>query len=111
MVSKNLQSGQYYEVRRLWRNKDRIKLVLPMPVRLMEAHPLVEETCNQTAICRGPIVYCLESTDLPEGTKVSDISILSGTVFKSRYDKELLGGTVVLEAKACVNSAANWENM
>jgi len=109
-VSKNLQSGQYYEVRRLWRNGDRIKLVLPMPARLMEAHPLVEETRNQTAICRGPIVYCLESRDLPEDTEVSDISILSGTFFESRYDKELLGGTVVLEGKACINSTDNWEN-
>ena len=38
-----------------------------MPAQLMEAHPLVEEIRNQTAIRRGPIVYCLESTDLPEG--------------------------------------------
>ena len=35
-----------------------------MPVRLMEAHPLVEEARNQIAVQRGPIVYCLESIDL-----------------------------------------------
>ena len=56
-------------------------------------------------------MYCLESTDLPYGVKVSDISILSDTVFESKYDKELLGGTVVLEGKARINSAADWENM
>jgi DUF1680 family protein len=110
MIGKNLRSGQYYEVRRLWHNKDRIKLVLPMPVMLMEAHPLVEEIRNQTAVCRGPIVYCLESTDLPDGVKVSEISIPSDTVFESRYDKKLLGGIVVLEGKACIKSAANGEN-
>jgi len=110
LVSNNLQSGQYYEVRRLWHNKDRIKLVLPMPARLMQAHPLVEETRNQTAICRGPIVYCLESPDLPEGVKVSDISIPSDTVFEGQYDKDLLGGIAVLTGKARINSARNWEN-
>ncbi len=109
-VSKELPPGQYYEIRRLWRNKDRIKLILPMPARLMEAYPLVEETRNQTAICQGPIVYCLESTDLPEGVKVSEVSIPSDTVFESKYDKELLGGVAGLEAKACVTTTANWVN-
>ncbi len=109
-VGKKLPSGQYYEIRRVWRNKDRIKLVLPMPARLMEAHPLVEQTRNQTAVCRGPIVYCLESPDLPEGARVSDISIPSGVVFQGRYDRELLGGTVALEGKAHAHATANWEN-
>ena len=38
-----------------------------MPVRLMEANPLVEEDLNQVAVQRGPVVYCLESPDLPPG--------------------------------------------
>jgi len=77
---------------------------------LMEAHPLVEEARNQTAVCRGPIVYCLESTDLPERAGVSGISIPSDTVFESRYDKELLGGVAVLEARVCATPTVNWEN-
>ncbi len=46
-----------------------------MPVRLIEANPLVEETRNQVAIQRGPIVYCLESPDLPEGVRVKDVAV------------------------------------
>ncbi|MBP1040288.1 glycoside hydrolase family 127 protein [Vagococcus sp. BWB3-3] len=34
-----------------------------MPVRYTIAHPYVEETTNQVAIERGPLVYCLESPD------------------------------------------------
>ncbi len=110
IVTRGLQTGQYYEIRRLWHKKDRIKLLLPMQSRLMEAHPLVEQARNQTAVCRGPIVYCLESMDLPEGMKVSQVSIPSNIVFRCRYDKKMLGGTVVLEGKANINPNRNWKN-
>ena len=61
--------GVYSEVFRLWKPGDAIQLNFPMPAELIEAHPLVEETANQVAIKRGPVVYCLESADLPEGTR------------------------------------------
>ena len=35
-----------------------------MRVRLIESHPLVEESRNQVAVKRGPIVYCLEQQDV-----------------------------------------------
>ena len=34
-----------------------------MPARLSTAHALVEETNNQAALERGPLVYCIESPD------------------------------------------------
>ena len=37
-----------------------------MPATLLESNPLVEENRNQVAIKRGPVVYCLESADLPQ---------------------------------------------
>ncbi len=54
---------------------DRIVLNLPMPIRLMQAHPLVEECRGQVAVQRGPLIYCLESSDLPSGVKVLDCAI------------------------------------
>jgi DUF1680 family protein len=50
-----------------WKAGDQIELLLDMPVSLLESNPLVEETRNQVAVKRGPIVYCLESADLPAG--------------------------------------------
>jgi DUF1680 family protein len=44
---------------------DRIELIFDMPATLLESNPLVEETKNQVTVKRGPIVYCLESADLP----------------------------------------------
>ena len=60
-----LKSGTYAEVNRLWKIGDVVELVLPMEATLIEANPLVEENRNQVAVKRGPIVYCIESTDLP----------------------------------------------
>ena len=57
--------ARYVEMRRTWTAGDVVELDLPMPVRLVEANPYVEETRNHVAVMRGPLVYCLESTDLP----------------------------------------------
>jgi DUF1680 family protein len=60
-----LKPGTYAEINRQWKKGDVIELILPMDATLIEANPLVEENRNQVAIKRGPIVYCLESKDLP----------------------------------------------
>ena len=51
-------------ITRKWKKGDVIELNLDMPVRLVEANPLVEEAKNQIAVMRGPIVYCLEGQDI-----------------------------------------------
>lgn len=70
-----LMPGQYAEINSTWSAGDKVELNLTMPAKLMEANPLVEETRNQVAIKRGPIIYCLESPDLQEGKRLKDISI------------------------------------
>jgi uncharacterized protein len=102
------QPESYFEVRRMWKPGDFVDLDLPMPPRLMEANPLVEEDLNQVAIQRGPIVYCLESPDLPRGVKISDVQIPLDMKLNARYDQRLLGGAVVLEGKALARSGRNW---
>jgi uncharacterized protein len=101
---KPIPSG-YHEVRRLWRVGDVVELNLPMPVRLMEANPYVEETLNQVAIQRGPVVYCLESPDLPPGISPQDVMIPTNIRFVSRKESDLLGGIVTVEGKVRVRSA------
>jgi DUF1680 family protein len=62
-VSTLIKSGEYAELNRTWKTGDKVEINLPMPVKLIEANPLVEETRNQVAVKRGPVVYCLESVD------------------------------------------------
>jgi DUF1680 family protein len=103
-----LKPGTYYEVRRVWSAGNVVELNLPLRPRLMQAHPLVEEARNQVAIQRGPVVYCLESADLPRGVKVANVVIPRTIDLKPRFDGKLLGGVTVLEGKAEVMAEAPW---
>jgi len=66
----------YAVVERKWNgSKDEVILDMDMPAVLLETHYLVEETRNQVAVKRGPVVYCLESADLPANGKIFDIAL------------------------------------
>ena len=104
----NLKAEQYFEVRRNWSAGDVIELVLPMPVQLIEANPLAEEIRSQAAVKRGPVVYCLESVDLPDGVGVMDAAINSNCKFETHFDKDLLGGITFLKMKAQVFNDSSW---
>jgi DUF1680 family protein len=79
-----------------------------MDTELIEANPLVEETLGQVAVKRGPIVYCLESIDLPRGVKPLDVLLSSDIKLRARYDQRLLGGVAVLEGPALARTNSNW---
>ena len=67
--------GSYFTVSRAWKAKDEIELKLAFAPALWESNPLVEETRNQMAVKCGPIVYCLESCDLPAGVKLENVAL------------------------------------
>ena len=67
-----------------WNKNDVIELELDMPVQLMQAHPLVEKVFNQVAVKRGPVVYCLESADVPEDVKLAEVFIPADINFKTK---------------------------
>ncbi len=98
----------YLEIRHPWRSGDFVDVNLPMPVRLVEANPLVEEDLNQVAIQRGPVVYCLESPDLPPGASLSNILLPPDIGLTTRYERRLLDGVVVLDGQALLRPQTNW---
>jgi DUF1680 family protein len=98
----------YFEIHREWHRGDVVDLDLPMDVRCLEANPLVEEDLNQVAFQRGPIVYCLESSDLPRDAQLLDVSIPNNSRMGARYDSRLLGGVVVLEGTAAARAVGDW---
>jgi hypothetical protein len=100
--------GEYAAVRRRWRPGDEVRLHLPMPARLVEAHPRVEAARNQVAVTRGPLVYCLESPDLPEGVRVGEVRIPLDAAFEARFEPDLLGGVVALECRAFRVPEGDW---
>jgi DUF1680 family protein len=109
-VEMPLAASSYAELNRKWKAGDKIELLLPMPVRLMESNPLVEETRNQVAVKRGPVVYCLESTDLPAGQKVFNISLSTKNDLKPEYITIDNSPIMSLTGKADVKNESNWNN-
>ena len=102
-------SGSYFAIERSWTRGDRVTLNLPMGPRLIEAHPQVEETRNQLAVQRGPIVYCLESPDLPAGVRVNDVAVDADAPLEAKHDAQLLGGVTVVETTGTARPDGDWE--
>ncbi len=81
---------------------DRVALELPMEIRRVEDDPRVLANDGRVALCRGPVVYCLEGVDhdghsrnlvLPPDAKLRAVS-----------HPELLGGIVTIEGPALARS-------
>lgn len=107
-INESVIAGGYFELNRYWAKGDVVELHLPMKIQLIEANPFVEEVKNQVAVKRGPIVYCLESPDLPDSIKVSSVMLPDSVKFKPVYKKDLLGGVMVLQGKAFSKPTRPW---
>jgi len=62
-------------VKRTWKAGDVVQFDMEFKASLWEANPLVEETVDQVTIKYGPLVYCLESNDLPAGVQLKDVAL------------------------------------
>ncbi|WP_340114699.1 aceric acid hydrolase [Maribellus mangrovi] len=108
--TKKITSGSYVELSEAWQNGDLIELNFPMKAKLIEANPLVEETRNQVAVQRGPVVYCLESPDVEEGKRIFDYKVPSDVEFTPKEIEVANSKLVVLEGDFITDEPANWEN-
>jgi DUF1680 family protein len=61
------------ELPRQWRPGDTVVLELDLPVRVTEPDARVDAVRGCVALERGPLVYCVESADLPAGVELEDL--------------------------------------
>jgi len=107
-VTQTSVSGTYFELSRAWKAGDVVDLDLDMRTELIESNPLVEETLGQVALKRGPVVYCLESVDLPAGTRVMDVGVPEDAKLLARFDQRMFGGVVTLDGTLLAKPAESW---
>ena len=88
---------------------DKLELKMDMPATLIESNPLVEETRNQVTVKRGPVVYCLESSDLPQ-QKVFDVVIPSNIKLQPVAMKIDNGNVMALTGEARLLDQNQWNN-
>jgi len=79
---------------RAWQPGDAIEMVLPMPVRRIEAHPSVKDDAGRIAIGRGPLVYCIEGAD--NGGTALDLVLPDGGDMRVQHLSDLLGGVTMI---------------
>lgn len=89
----------YVVVEGTWQ-QNTIVVDLPMPARLVAAHHFVEEATNQVAIVRGPVVYCIESADLPEGVGIEEVQIPRTIELAEQEGTGQLAGNMLLTGTA-----------
>lgn len=94
--------SEFVTLNRQWKVDDQITLDLNMDIELVEGHPRIEELRNQVAVKRGPIVYCIESPDLPDGTNILDVYIAGDSALEAVHRPELLGGVTSIDAEILV---------
>ncbi len=92
--------GQYLRIRRRWAGGDIVRVQFNMNPQLLEANAQVIENNGRVAVQRGPLVYCLEQIDQPEGAPLKDValnsSLKSGAQFQEEFRNDLLGGIILL---------------
>ena len=97
-----VRPGTYVPLRRTWSAGDVVELHLPMPVRLMQAHPKVRDCVGKVAVLRGPVVYCVEIGLAEDNARAwkEGIFFPENIRLTPRFEPKLLGGLTVLEGDA-----------
>ena len=100
-------SNGYLSIVRHWQPKDTVDLTFAMPIVNVYAHPLVKENLGRSALQRGPLVYCFEDVDNPEGV-FQTLALAADTPLEATFDSELLGGVTLIRGTGSVLDTEDW---
>ncbi|WP_165748689.1 glycoside hydrolase family 127 protein [Cellulophaga sp. Z1A5H] len=95
-------AGKYAIINKNWKKGDLLVLDMPMDVQIIEGHPRIEEVRNQIAVKRGPIVYCIESPDLPKHTSILDVYFNKNASLVATHKPDFLGGITTLQGELLI---------
>jgi DUF1680 family protein len=98
--------GQYLALARRWSPGDEIHVKFGMTPQVIEANRRVVEDYGRVAVQRGPLVYCLEQLDQPDGVALFDVLLdmrhEAASPFQEEYRSDVLGGIVMLKHMGAV---------
>jgi DUF1680 family protein len=92
-----VRSG-YAVVSATWKPGDEVRMELPMRPRWTRPDPHVDAIRGCVAVERGPIVYCLESTDQDAGVALSEVRADASNGLADLAGDDALGGAIVVGA-------------
>ncbi len=106
-----VNNGKFAVINRQWKSGDVISLNMPMDVKFVEGNTRIEETRNQVAVKRGPIVYCIETPDLPKDVRIVDVYLNSKSPLKATYKPNFLNGVTTLNGELLLRKNNNSNSM
>jgi uncharacterized protein len=105
-----LDGRGYLVIRRQWQPGDVLSVDFDVVPRVVNPGRHVDAVSGMAAIQRGPLVYCFEQADQPDGLDIEDLAIRSGTdgtdgtTGPALRERQValpgIGHTVVIEADA-----------
>ena len=99
--------GKYLALRRRWSAGDTVDLEFNLTPQVIEANARVVDDYGRVAVQRGPLIYCLEQLDQPQGVPLYDVRLdlrrSASPRFQEQFRANLLGGIVVLKHPGAAN--------
>ncbi|MDZ8117774.1 glycoside hydrolase family 127 protein [Pontiella agarivorans] len=106
-----VKGGEFAVLSRAWKTGDTVELNLPMDAVFIEGHPYIEEVRNQVAVKRGPLLYCIESPDLPKGESILDVYLQGDAELKVEDRPDLLGGMKAISTEVLLRNDTDTSGM
>ena len=100
----------YITLNRPWKDGDTVLLDLAMPVMLVRANPRVWEDAGRVAVCRGPLVYCLEEADNGPDLHLVRLGGVKPEDFQVTWQPDKLGGIMELTCPGLRETGENWDD-
>ena len=105
----NKTNNGYVSIEKQWQSGDIVEFKLDMIVDRISAHPNVRDNLGRSALRRGPLVYCFEDVDNPEGA-FETLSLPDDFDAKTEYNSEILGGITLLRGNGSIYDVDQWNN-
>ena len=100
-------SNGYLSIEKHWQPNDTVELKLDMSVDRIYAHPNVRDNLGRSALRRGPLVYCFENVDNPDGA-FETLSLVENGNIDAVYDSETLDGITLLRGTGTAYDIEEW---
>jgi hypothetical protein len=104
-------AGGYAQATRRWSAGDRVVLDLDVSPRLTAASPRIDAVHGCLAVERGPMVYCFEAVDLPDGADLADIAFEPGAEPVDSDTIDQLAGAPGVAVGGCVRDLDGWSHV
>ncbi|MCB8979926.1 MAG: glycoside hydrolase family 127 protein [Ardenticatenaceae bacterium] len=76
-ITPTLGENGYLLLERSWQPGDVLRLELHMEPLFLAPHPRIDAVRGCAALQRGPLIYCFESQDQPDGVELQDVQVMT----------------------------------